>query len=106
MSVMEIPQGVPIDPERIAALTKAAVETHAEADDLIALRDRGDVRQTLEVEEDEDGEDEVHLYFDLPEERIKAMKAKATDLGLNPDHISDRLHVAAWPLAECIASQN
>jgi hypothetical protein len=46
------------------------------------------------------------LYFDLPEERIKAMKAKATDLGLNPDHISDRLHVAAWPLAECIASQN
>jgi hypothetical protein len=99
MSEMDIPQGVPIDPERIASLVKIAIETHAEADDFVALRDSGKVQQTLEVEQTEDGEDEVHLYFDLPAEEIERKKA------INPD-VPDRLHVAAWPLADCLPSQN
>ena len=90
---------VPIDPERVVVLAKAAAETHAEADDLVALRESGTVRQTLEVQEDEDGEQIVHFYFDRPPEQIEAMRK------INPD-VPDRLHVAAWPLAECVVSQN
>ncbi len=105
--MMEIPEGpVPLDPERIDALARVAIETHAEASALMTLRDSGSVIQTLEIVEGEDGEPEMHLYFDKPAEEIAAMKEKAAELGDDPDVIPDRIHIAAWPLSECLPSQN